>query len=175
MELNIKNFHGTSSNFLAPAVASTFGTSTSSDNSNNGTEAVEEVNSPNFCELSETEKPQPRVTKKHKQQDDFQAKMLQVLEQQINSEVNDDEVDLAMMAMAKKIKLSLDPDDGAEVIDEMQQLLLRYIRSKKQGNIQNVQPGPPASMALTSQMPTMPQLQRNLEIQYDNNNSHYNM
>ena len=84
--------------------------------------------------MSETEKPQARVTKKHKQ-DDFQAKMLQVLEQQTNSEVNDDEVDLAMMVMAKKIKQSLDPDDEAEVIDEMQQLLLRYIRSKKQGNI----------------------------------------
>ena len=46
--------------------------------------------------------PQARVTKKHKQQDDFHAKMLQVLEQQTSSEVNDDEVDLAMMAMAKK-------------------------------------------------------------------------
>ena len=91
------------SNCPAPAVASTFGTSTSSDNSND-TEAVQEVNSPNFCELSETEKPQARVTKKCKQQDDFQAKMLQVLEQQTNSEVNDDEVDLTMMAMAKKIK-----------------------------------------------------------------------
>ena len=99
MVLNIKNFHRTSSNCLAPVVASTSGTSTSSDNSNNGTEAVEEVNSLNFHELSETEKAQPRVTKKCKQQDDFQAKMLQVLEQQTNSEVNDDEVNLAMMAM----------------------------------------------------------------------------
>ena len=44
------------------------------------------------------------MTKKCKQQDDSQAKMLHVLEQQTNSEVNDDEVDLAMMAMAKKIK-----------------------------------------------------------------------
>ena len=69
--------------------------------------------------------------------------MLQVLEQQTNSEVNDDEVDLAMMAMAKKIKQSLDPDDGTQVIDEMQQLLLRCIRSKKQGNIQIVHSGPP--------------------------------
>ena len=64
--------------------------------------------------------------------------MLQVLEQQTNSEVNDDEVDLAMMAMAKKIKQSLDPDDGAQVKDEMQQLLSRFIRSKKQDNIQIV-------------------------------------
>ena len=104
MVLNIKNFHRTSSNCPAPAVASTSGTSTSSDNSNNGTEAVDDVNSPNFHELSETEKPQLRVTKKCKQQDDFQAKMLQVLKKQTNSEVNDDEVDLAMMAMAKKIK-----------------------------------------------------------------------
>ena len=55
--------------------------------------------------------------------------MLQVLGQQTSSEVNDDEVDLAMMAMAKKIKQSLDHDDGAEVIDEMQKLLSRYIRS----------------------------------------------
>ena len=104
MVLNRKNFHRTSSNCPAPAVASTSGTSTSSDNSNNGNEAVQEVNSPNFCELSETEKPQARVNKKRKQQDDFQAKMLQVLEQQTNSEVNDDEVDLAMMAVAKNIK-----------------------------------------------------------------------
>ena len=100
MVLDIKNFHRTASNCPAPAVASTSGTSTSSDN-NNGTEAAQEVNSPNFHELSDTEKPQARVTKKHKQQDDFQAKMLQVLEQQTSSEVND-EVDLAMMAMAKK-------------------------------------------------------------------------
>ena len=50
------------------------------------------------------QKPQARVTKKHKQQDDFQAKMLQVLEQQTSSEVNDDEVDLAMMPMAKKLQ-----------------------------------------------------------------------
>ena len=102
MVLNIKNFHRTSSNCRAPAVASTLGTSTSSENSNNGTEAVQEANSPNFHELSETKKPQARVTKKCKQQDEFQAKMLQVLEQQTNSEVNDDEVNLAMMAMAKK-------------------------------------------------------------------------
>ena len=61
------------SNCPAPAVASTSG-STSSDNSND-TEAVQEVNSPNFGELSETEKPQARVTTKCKQ-DDFQAKML---------------------------------------------------------------------------------------------------
>ena len=108
---------------------------------------MQEVNSPKLHELSETEKPQARVTKKHKQ-GYFQAKMLQVLEQQTNSEVNDDEVNLAMMAMAKKIKQSLDPDDGAEVIDEMQQLLSRHIRSKKQGNIQIVQPGPPVSMSL---------------------------
>ena len=66
---------------------------------------MQEVNSPKFHELSETEKPQARVTKKHKQQDYFQAKMLQVLEQETNSEVNDDEVNLAMMAMAKKIKV----------------------------------------------------------------------
>ena len=59
--------------------------------------------------------------------------MLQVLEKQTNSEVNDDEVDLAMMAMAKKIKRNLHPDDGAEIIDKMQQLLSRYIRSKKTG------------------------------------------
>ena len=50
------------SNCPAPAVASTSGTSTNSDNSN-GTEAVQEVNSPNFHELPE-QKPQARVTKK---------------------------------------------------------------------------------------------------------------
>ena len=72
------------------------------------------------------QKPRARLTKNHKQ-DDFQAKTLQVLEQQSNSEVND-EVDLTMMAMAKKIKQCLDPDDAAEVIDEMQQLLSRFIR-----------------------------------------------
>ena len=102
MVLNIKIFHRMASNCPAHAVALTCRTSTSSDNSN-GTEAVQEVNSPNFRELSETEKPQARVTKKCKQQDDFQTNMLQVLEQQTNSEVNDDEVDLAMMAIAKKI------------------------------------------------------------------------
>ena len=136
MVLHIKKIDRITSNCPAPTVASTSRTSTSNDNSS-GTEAVQEVNSPNFHELSETEKPQASVT--------------------------------------KKIKQSLDPDYGAELIDEMQQLLSRYIRSKKQGNLQIVQPGPPVSMAWTSQMPTMSQLQRNPEIQYDNNNSYYNM
>ena len=45
----------------------------------------------------------------------------------------------------------------------MQQLLSKYIRSQKQGNMQIVQPGPPVSVALTSQMPAMPQPQRNPE------------
>ena len=61
MVLNIKNFHRMASNYPTPAVALTSRTSTSSNNSND-TEAAQEVNSPNFHELSETEKPQARVT-----------------------------------------------------------------------------------------------------------------
>ena len=129
MVLNIKIFHRMASNCPAPAVAST------SEQAQAVTTAMvlklyKRLTVPTFMSCLK-QKPQARVTKKCKQQDDFQAKMLQVLEQQTNSEVNDDEVVLAMMAMAKKIKRSLDPDDGAEVIDEMQQLLSRFIRSKK--------------------------------------------
>ena len=81
---------------------------------------------PPFHELINTPKPESRATKRAKDQADFQAKVMKLVDQE------EDELSMTLSALGKKIKRSLSEDKIDELMDEIQMLVSSFIRSKKQ-------------------------------------------
>ena len=143
-----------------------------------------------FHEIGESKKPKVHVTKKREQQDEFQERMLQLVEGQVQVLDESDDIDLALQAVGKRMKRHLDTIQRDDMIDEMQQLVSHFIKASRNnpGNskaiptMPQMQPAPvpppvAESTSGTGTLPTMPQLQRMDAFHYDvnTNQTYYNM
>ena len=81
-------------------------------------------------ELEGTPKPKPRVSKRQKQNDEFQKQGINLLDQE------DDDIDLYFQSLAKKLKRTLTEGEIDNVMDEINGVVSRYVRQvriKKEG------------------------------------------
>ena len=72
-----------------------------------------------------TPKPESQTTKRAKDQADFQTKVMKLVDQE------EDELSMTLSALGKKIKRNLTEDEIDELMDEIQMLVSRFIKSKK--------------------------------------------
>ena len=70
-------------------------------------------------ELGDTPKPKPRVSKRHKQNDEFQKQVINLLDQE------DDDIDLYFQSVAKKLKRTMTEGEIDNVIDEINRVVSR--------------------------------------------------
>ena len=130
-------------------------------------------------ELGDTPKLKPRVSKRQKQNDEFQKQVINLLDQE------DDDIDLYFQSLAKKLKRTLTEGEIDIVMDEINGVVSRHVRQariKKEGDgsmlpcppgqpqYQQVQVAQQQSQHLQQDvnmpLPPMPSLQ---QYTYDNN------
>ena len=95
----------------------------------------------------------------------------------------EDELSMTLSALGKKIKRSLSEDEIDELMDEIQMLVSRFIRAKKNKTPLATTPSPPPPQQITASGPApvnyqgMPPLQCMGELQYDggSNPTYYNL
>ena len=81
-------------------------------------------------ELGDAPKPKPRVSKRQKQNDEFQKQVINLLDQE------DDDIDLYFQSLAKKLKRTLTEGEIDNVMDEINGVVSRHVRQariKKRG------------------------------------------
>ena len=89
-------------------------------------------------ELGDTPKLKPRVSKRQKQNDEFQKQVINLLDQE------DDDIDLYFQSLSKKLKRTLTEGEIDNVMDEINGVISRHVRQariKKKGVY--IQPCPP--------------------------------
>ena len=130
-------------------------------------------------ELGDTPKPKPRVSKRQKQNDEFQKQVINLLDQE------DDDIDLYFQSLAKKLKRTLTEGEIDIVMDEINGVVSRYVRQariKKEGGRSTLpcpagqpqyqqvqaaqQQGQHPQQDVNMPLPPMPTLQ---QYTYDNN------
>ena len=124
-------------------------------------------------ELGDTPKPKPRVSKRQKQNDEFQKQIINLLDQE------DDDVDLYFQSLSKKLKRTLTEGEIDNVMNEINGVVSRHVRQariKKEGvTLPPCQPGQPQYQQVQGvqqqvqhdmALPPMPSLQ---QYSYDNN------
>ena len=83
-------------------------------------------------ELGDTPKPKPRVSKRQKQNDEFQKQVINLLDQE------DDDIDLYFQSVAKKLKRTMTEGEIDNVINEINGVVSRHVRQariKKEGGV----------------------------------------
>ena len=136
----------------------------------------EEGNLATERELGGTPKPKPRVSKRQKQNDEFQKQIINLLDQE------DDDIDLYFQSLSKILKRTLTEGEIDNVMDEINGVISRHVRQtriKKEGvTIQPCPPGQPQYQQVQAvqqqgqhaqhdmALPPMPSLQ---QYSYDNN------
>ena len=73
-------------------------------------------------ELGDTPKLKPRVSKRQKQNDEFQKQVINLLDQE------DDDIDLYFQSVAKKLKRTLTEGEINNVMDEINGVVSRHVR-----------------------------------------------
>ena len=83
-------------------------------------------------ELGDTPKPKPRVSKRQKQNDEFQKQVINLLDQE------DNDIDLCFQSLAKKLKRTLTEGEIDIVMDKINGVVSRHVRQariKKEGGV----------------------------------------
>ena len=73
-------------------------------------------------ELGDTPKPKPKVSKRQKQNDEFQKQVINLLDQE------DDDIDLYFQSLSKKLKRTLTEGEIDVVMGEISGLVSRHVR-----------------------------------------------
>ena len=76
-------------------------------------------------ELGDTPKLKPRVSKRQKQNDEFQKQVINLLDQE------DDDIDLCFSSLSKKLKRSQTEREIDVVIDKLSDLVSRHVRQAR--------------------------------------------
>ena len=75
-------------------------------------------------ELGDTPKPKARVSKRQKQNDEFQKQVINLLDQE-------DDIDLYFQSLSKKLKRTLTEGEIDVVMDEISSLVSRHVRQAR--------------------------------------------
>ena len=130
-------------------------------------------------ELNRTRNPEVKSCKRVREKEEFTSHMLQILDQEQKEKVEEDEIELAFGAIAKRIKCTLNAKQTDDLMDEINLVVTRFIHSVRPGtsappSTQNTQPAQNSAPAmnvktsLVDQLPPLPpmvQIPRMLDSQ----------